>query len=77
MSGLVTFGSGGVAAPRKAMLIGIPPMSSTRRWIPPSVRLWTAVLLICLSPRAGSDYKCPPLVIVVGLTMSMLGGCNV
>ena len=65
--------------PRKARLIGIHTMCSTGRWLSPSLSPRTAVLHICQPRRgrapSGSTY--PPLVIVVLLTLSMLGACNV
>ena len=74
MSGLVTFGSGGVAAPQ-----GKADRHLLDATMDPAVRssLDRCAAYMPASPWAGSDYTCPPLVIVGGLTMSMLGGCNV
>ena len=78
LPGLVIFGSGGVAAPQgKADQHSHDVLDAT---------MDTAVCLsldCCAAhvpalPWAGcSDCTCPPLVIVVRLTVSMLGGCNV
>jgi hypothetical protein len=74
---LVTFGSGGVAAAQgKADRHPDDVLDATMNTAVYSSLERCAAHLPALPWAGCSDCTCPPLVIVVGLTVSMLGGCN-
>jgi hypothetical protein len=74
---LVTFGSGGVAAPHGKVDRHPDDVLDATMDTAVCLSLDRCVAHLPASPWAGcSDCRCPPLVIVVGLTVSMLGGCN-